>query len=178
MRDHPAGNGGELVDVGTMAVRKQRAEPVQQQPGGDGPRLVADPPEILTAKEQVGVGAVNRDATQQGRQRLGGRQRRAHHAPGMSTGCDQINNGHRYSGSDQNDQPGPPPVPAVPRRPTAPPAVGSPARSGAARIHRLLVCPRESGRASGPATSGADDGGRDPRSIRRAKTKANALTDH
>jgi hypothetical protein len=102
MRDHPAGNRGELVDLGTMAVREERAEPVEQESGGHGPRLAAGPPEILTAKKQVGGGAMGPDATQQGQQRLGRRQRRAHHAPGMSTGCDQHNSGHRHGGGGQN----------------------------------------------------------------------------
>ena len=69
MRYHAAGNRGELIDLGAVAGRQQRAEPVGQQPG-DGPRRPAGPPGILTTEEQVGTGAASRYASEQ--ERLGG----------------------------------------------------------------------------------------------------------
>ena len=56
MRYHAAGNRCELIYLGAVAGRQQRAEPVGQQPG-DWPRLSAGPPGILTTKEQAGTGA-------------------------------------------------------------------------------------------------------------------------
>lgn len=154
MRYHAAGNRGELIDLGAVAGRQQRAEPVGQQPG-HGPRRPAGPPDILTTEEQADTGAASRmPASSSGWADRTLTVRRADLPALTSTTAAAIRAVAATKMISQAHLPG------QPRRGRQPRHTRLGSRSGP----KLIVStgyqcvPPDPGRPAGPATSGTDQG--------------------